>query len=153
MPRPTQVLVVDDEPLMGRTVRRTLGAQHEVTCFTSARLALEELLSGKTYDVVVCDLMMPEMTGMDLYAALQRAAPAVVPRMIFLTGGAFTASAREFLARMPNLCIEKPFEPAQLKTAVQRMAEQSRGDAAFPAGAPGAASPPGERTNAIQGLG
>jgi PAS domain S-box-containing protein len=120
-----RILVVDDEALVGRAVTRILSHQHEVVARTSARAALEELARGAPFDLVLCDLMMPDMTGMELHARLQELAPAVAVRTVFLTGGAFTASARDFLARVPNARIEKPFEPDQLRSLVARaLAEQ-----------------------------
>ncbi len=69
--------------------------------------------------------MMPDMTGMELHARLRDIAPALADRTVFLTGGAFTPSARDFLARVPNARIEKPFEPDQLRALVARvLAEQ-----------------------------
>ena len=66
------------------------------------RDALDRLLSEQPYDVVLCDLMMPEMTGMDLHEEVVRRLPEMAPRMAFLTGGAFTPRAREFLGRIQN---------------------------------------------------
>ena len=68
--------------------------------------------------MVLCDLMMPGLSGMELHERLARSAPEVARRMVFLTGGAFTDGAREFLARVPNPRIEKPFEPSALREAV-----------------------------------
>jgi FixJ family two-component response regulator len=62
--------------------------------------------------------MMPQMTGMDLHARLLHVAPDQGARLIFLTGGAFTPRAREFLERVDNLRIEKPFDSASLKTLI-----------------------------------
>jgi len=115
-----RILVVDDEPLVGRAVSRILSPPHDVVVRTSARAALDDLLGGPPYDVVLCDLMMPEMTGMELHARLAEAAPELASRTIFLTGGAFTASAAEFLERVPNPRLEKPFEPQALRDLVAR---------------------------------
>jgi len=109
---------VDDEPLVGRAVARVLAAEHEVVTRTSAREALAELLGGAGFDVVLCDLMMPEMTGMEVHARLARDAPALAARLVFLTGGAFTPAARDFLDRVPNPRLEKPFDPQALRDAV-----------------------------------
>jgi PAS domain S-box-containing protein len=115
-----RILVVDDEPLVGRAVSRIL-AQHEVVTRTSARAALADVASGAGgFDLVLCDLMMPEMTGMELHARLREIAPALADRTVFLTGGAFTAGAREFLGRVPNERVEKPFEPEALRAVVAR---------------------------------
>jgi DNA-binding NtrC family response regulator len=64
--------------------------------------------------------MMPDMTGMDLYAEVARRHPGVERRFIFMTGGAFTPRATEFLAQVANRRLEKPFETAVLKAAVAR---------------------------------
>ncbi|MSP59876.1 MAG: PAS domain S-box protein [Myxococcales bacterium] len=114
-----RLMVVDDEPMIGTSVKRTLGGEHEVIAFTSAREALDHLVGGARFDLILCDLMMPVMTGMDLHAELGRVAPEQVDRMIFVTGGAFTPRAREFLDRVPNQRIEKPFDLNQLRAIIR----------------------------------
>ena len=106
--------MVDDEPLVGRALQRMLSAEHEVKVLDSGKKALDDLLGGARYDLILCDLMMPEMTGMELHAALVRHDPAQAARMLFLTGGAFTGAARAFLDRVPNVRLEKPFNAAEL---------------------------------------
>jgi CheY-like chemotaxis protein len=115
-----RVLLVEDDPLVARAVRRTLGSEHDVTFVDGGRGALSAL-AGAEFDVVLCDLMMPEMTGMDLHAELVRSRPEVAARMVFLSGGAFTDDAREFLARIPNAQVEKPFDPSHLRDVVRRL--------------------------------
>ena len=114
-----RILVVDDEPLVGRALQRGLRSEHEVVTETRARQAKERIVSGDSFDIILCDLMMPEMTGMDLHAALRAAAPAQADRMIFLTGGAFTPRARQFLDDVPNQCIEKPFDLEDLRALLR----------------------------------
>ncbi len=128
VPKPTppptrrgRILVVDDEALVGRAVSRILSTQHDVVVRTSARAALEDVTGAPGFDLLLCDLMMPDMTGMELYEQLRSAAPVLADRTVFLTGGAFTAGAREFLARVPNARLEKPFEPDQLRALVARV--------------------------------
>jgi PAS domain S-box-containing protein len=119
--RRSRILVVDDEALVVRAVARILSPQHDVVARTSARVALEEIASGSNgFDLVLCDLMMPDMTGMELHARLDDVAPELARRVVFLTGGAFTSDARAFLERVPNARIEKPFEPRALRDAVAR---------------------------------
>jgi CheY-like chemotaxis protein len=108
-----RVLVVDDEPPIGRVIARLLSGTHDVTTMTSARTALEAIRKGERFDAILCDLMMPEMSGMDLHGQLVEVASDQASRMIFMTGGAFTARSRAFLDKMPRR-IEKPFERAQL---------------------------------------
>jgi CheY-like chemotaxis protein len=80
--------------------------------------ALAKLRAGEQYDVILCDLMMPQVTGMDLHATLSRERPDLVGRMIFMTGGAFTLRARQFLDGVPNPRIEKPFDAQLLRALV-----------------------------------
>jgi PAS domain S-box-containing protein len=115
-----RVLVVDDEPLVGRALVRMLSPLHDVVAHTSGRAALELLREDRAFDVVFCDLMMPGMTGMELHATLAAIAPDVAARMVFLTGGAFTPAAREFLDRVANPCLDKPVDRGTLRDIVAR---------------------------------
>jgi CheY-like chemotaxis protein len=113
-----RVLIIDDEPTIGSSLMRLLGRDHDVVATTSAREALERILGGESFDVILCDLMMPVMTGIEFYQQLASLMPNQVQRIIFLTGGAFTAAARSFLDQCPNLRIGKPFELAALRALV-----------------------------------
>ncbi len=106
--RRARVLVVDDEPALTRVLDRALSKHHDVDAVTSARDALARIEAGERFDVIVSDLLMPEMTGMALYEEIHRIAPDQAERMVFMTGGAFTAAAREFLERVANPRIDKP---------------------------------------------
>jgi PAS domain S-box-containing protein len=110
-----RILVVDDEPTIGLAFQRILGGEYLVTTVTRAEEALDRLVAGERYDLIICDVMMPEMTGMDLYQALARVSPRHAAAMIFLTGGAFTAGAESFLAGVPNPRLEKPFDTRGLR--------------------------------------
>jgi CheY-like chemotaxis protein len=96
------VLVVDDEPAMVRAIERGLSLHHDVCMRTRGKEAVVRLSAGERFDVILSDLMMPEMTGMEFYEQITRVAPELADRIIFMTGGAFTPSAREFLERIPN---------------------------------------------------
>jgi PAS domain S-box-containing protein len=113
-----RVLAIDDEQLVLNAMRRTLGQHHDVLLFTRAQAALAWLEQGEPWDLILCDLMMPEMTGMEFHAELSRRVPERVGDVIFVTGGAFTAGAREFLARVTNLRVDKPFEAGALRQLV-----------------------------------
>ena len=116
--RAGRILVIDDEEIVGRVVGRTLASQHEVVTESSAVHALERLASGETFDVILCDLMMPVMTGMEFFAELSRRDPLHAERVVFVTGGAFTPAAREFLERVKNERVEKPFDVKKLSALV-----------------------------------
>jgi nitrogen-specific signal transduction histidine kinase/CheY-like chemotaxis protein len=120
LPGRLRLLVVDDEESVGRALGRILGGRHQVAAVTSAREALERIERGEQFDGVVCDLMMPEMSGIDLHRALTRSAPRLAERMVLMTGGAFTPAAQEFLSESHIPCVEKPFEADALLEALAR---------------------------------
>jgi ligand-binding sensor domain-containing protein/signal transduction histidine kinase/CheY-like chemotaxis protein len=120
----TRIMVIDDEPLLATALSRMLTPEHEVDAFASARQALERLHAGEHYELILCDLMMPEMTGMELHATLCREAPEQAERMVFLTGGAFTETGRAFLATTHLPWLEKPFEPGALRARVRALLEE-----------------------------
>lgn len=113
---PRTVLVVDDEELVGRAIARLLAGDHvEVARSGRDALALGPL---SRFDVVVCDLMMPEMTGLELYRRVVAEAPALADRFVFVTGGVFTADAQAFLEEPGRRWLAKPVERAALSAAV-----------------------------------
>jgi signal transduction histidine kinase/ActR/RegA family two-component response regulator len=116
-----RILVVDDEPLVASVLQRTLQPEHEVVAASSARGALERLARGERFDAILCDLLMPEMSGMELHRTLVAAGDPHAGRMLFLSGGAFTASARAFLETTGARCLEKPFEVAALRGTLARL--------------------------------
>jgi two-component system cell cycle sensor histidine kinase/response regulator CckA len=115
-----RILVVDDEEMVVRSVKRILSKEHDVVPMVSASEALALCANGERFDLILCDLMMPDMTGMDLHRELSLVAPDQASRMIFVTGGAFTAKARHFLSETPKEHLEKPFDSANLRAIVQR---------------------------------
>jgi CheY-like chemotaxis protein len=112
------VLIIDDDPMVGALLRRILGKQHDVTCLADGKHALDLLLSGQRYDVILCDLMMPGTNGMDIYAALSSGIPEQAQRLVFVTGGAVTPKTRKFIEDIPNQLVEKPFSANQIRTLV-----------------------------------
>jgi CheY-like chemotaxis protein len=119
-----RVIVVDDEPALGRVLARALEDVHDVEASTSAKDVLARIVTGERFDVIVSDIMMPEMTGMDLYEQLRAAVPEQAARMVFLTGGAFTTSAREFLAKVSNPVVEKPLQRKDLLTVIAEVLQR-----------------------------
>jgi signal transduction histidine kinase len=116
-----RVLVVDDDANLGRALRRSLSAHHDVTVLTSGTAALESIAKGAHFDAILLDVMMPDVSGMETYERLQREAPEQARRTVFLTGGAFTPSAREFLDHVPNPKLEKPVDAADLLAAIDEL--------------------------------
>ncbi|MCC6749210.1 MAG: PAS domain S-box protein [Deltaproteobacteria bacterium] len=120
----SRVLIVDDEPLVAQSLERTLRDLHEVESVTTAQAALRHLAEGKRYDLILCDLMLPQMSGIDLYQELLARAPELAERMLFITGGAFTPRARQFLEESRRPWLEKPLGPEQLRRFVAEHLEK-----------------------------
>jgi signal transduction histidine kinase/CheY-like chemotaxis protein len=116
------VCIIDDEARYAESLRLLLGRDHDVTLEPCAERALELLSSGTPFDVVLCDLMMPGKTGMDLYEALTMRSSPLRERMVFITGGATSERAREFLARPEIRYVEKPVEVAELRALIDEVA-------------------------------
>jgi PAS domain S-box-containing protein len=132
-----RVLVVDDDLLVRKAIGRTLG-DHDVTLVGSAREGCRRIASGERYDVIFCDLMMPDMTGMDFHAALAECCPEQAERIVFVSGGTFTPNASEFLERVPNERIEKPFDQRAIRAAVRRFLQAPPGAKTTPRNCGGA---------------
>jgi CheY-like chemotaxis protein len=113
-----RVLVVDDEPMIARLVQRTLSDEHEIIASERAAEALDRINSGERFDVILCDVMMPQMTGIELHGEICKVERVQAERMVFLTGGTFTAAAREFLEKIANPTVEKPFDTQHLKALI-----------------------------------
>jgi signal transduction histidine kinase/CheY-like chemotaxis protein len=115
-----RVMVIDDERSILTAIERALSSVHEVLGFTDARTAINAI-SERHPDVILCDLMMPDMNGADVWKHMEQVWPHLLPRVVLLTGGAFTREARDFLERCPAPVIDKPFTPKVLREAVDRV--------------------------------
>jgi CheY-like chemotaxis protein len=116
-----RVLIVDDEPAVARAMGRTIGRLHQVTLVNRGAEALALIERGERFDAVLCDLMMPELTGMELHERIRQAAPDQVERMMFMTGGVFTDAARRFLETISNPVLDKPFDAARFLEHLDRL--------------------------------
>jgi PAS domain S-box-containing protein len=115
-----RLLVIDDEDLLLSLMARILR-DHELVCVHRAEDALALIEGGQRFDVILSDLMMPTMTGMDFYEALLGRDPELAKRVIFLSGGIVAGTANDFLASVPNLRLQKPFEAPALREIVQQL--------------------------------
>jgi len=115
-----KILVVDDEPSILAVINRILS-NHEVTqC--DGRAALDHLVKkGAYYEVIISDLNMPDVSGIDLYRYAAKYLPGLEKKIIFITGGSYTSEMSEFMALVENTFLEKPFSPVQLIQAVDKM--------------------------------
>lgn len=113
-----RILAIDDEAAMLRTVQRILR-DHEVVCVEDAQEVVGILDRGEQFDLILCDVTMPLMTGMELYERLLAKHPEAARSIVFLSGGAVNARTAEFLADVRNASLAKPILPAALRSFVQ----------------------------------
>ncbi|MEO7036318.1 MAG: response regulator [Polyangiaceae bacterium] len=123
-----RILIVDDEISVARTLKALFQNEHDITLAASGNQALAAIAAepGSGFDVILCDLMMPGMSGMDLFEHITRAQPGLEQRIVFMTGGVSMDRAREFLATSSNLTLEKPFDFAQLRQTLRRLVESAQ---------------------------
>ncbi len=119
-----RVLCVDDETTILGVMRRILdedGGDYDVVSMRSACAAIEHLRSGEPYDVIVCDILMPDCTGFDLYKFLEEERPSLCNRVVFMTGGSMIPGIGSFLSSVNCPTLEKPFHSEDLVEVVRRV--------------------------------
>src|SRR5205807_2399664 len=110
--------------LIGVALERLLLRSHMVDVMTKGQAALETIRAGGRCDVILCDLLMPTMTGIKFHASVAAIAPEQAARIIFMS--ATPDEAKDFLEALPNACIEKPFEIERLKHLIELVSAASR---------------------------
>jgi PAS domain S-box-containing protein len=118
--RRRSVLVIDDDALVGDSLARALEAEADVEVMTDGAQALARLVGGERWDLILCDLMMPGVSGMDVYAEAVRRAPDVARRILFMNAGAFTPRARAFVESVGDRCFDKPIDAEKVREFVRR---------------------------------
>ena len=121
---PARILVVDDEPHIRTSVARLLGA-HDVVVARSGREAIERLETDGLFDLVLCDIIMPDKTGIDVYRHCATTSPGSEGRIVFMSGGVFDTATQELLESIPNPLLSKPFRASELHEVVNRLLTES----------------------------
>ncbi len=116
--RSCRVLVIDDDPMVCRSLTRLLQAHHTVESITEATEGLLRIEAGERFDVILCDVMMPEVSGVDFYERLRVSVPDQAARVVFVTGGVFSPESRAFLDEGKHRVIEKPVAQGPLYKAL-----------------------------------
>jgi CheY-like chemotaxis protein len=117
---PARVLVIDDEAVMHRLMTRALRG-YEVVALDDARQALALLAAGEQFQVIICDLNMPGMSGVAFHKALSAIPPRAADEMLFFTGGAVSDEAALFLQKVRGRVLQKPVEVSRLRAAVEEI--------------------------------
>jgi CheY-like chemotaxis protein len=113
-----RLLFIDDDRLVLKMLLRVFEPEHEAVATPSATEALKIVVEEPAFDVIFCDLMMPNTSGMMFFQKLIEAAPRYSDRVVFMTGGAFSVEAQRFLASVPNAHVAKPFDLDAVRTLV-----------------------------------
>lgn len=115
----SSLLLVEDDARVLAAYRRMLRADHDVVVATSAEQAAALIGDGARPDVILCDLTMPGMGGRGLYAHLLAREPVLAERMLFLTGGVYTAEAITFVDEHRARVVTKPISSAELRARIR----------------------------------
>ena len=118
--RRPRVLLIDDEAHLGVTLSMGLRDLADVASVRSGSEGVRVLLADDRYDLILCDLMMPDLTGMDVFEQVVRERPSLRSRFVFMTGGAVTERARKFLEQVPDQRLDKPFRLEQVEALLRR---------------------------------
>jgi PAS domain S-box-containing protein len=117
-----RILVVDDESAIAVALKKILEIEHDVTAVTTGDQALRLLLDGSNFDVILCDVLMPGTSGIDVYRQLETNKPEVAQRIIFMTGASSMPRVAEFFRGIDNHHIDKPVDLPRLKRLIQDVA-------------------------------
>lgn len=115
------ILIIDDEPQILRVLERLLQREYQVTTMELAKEGLALLRRGERFDIVLCDVMMPEMNGVAFYKAIHDELPHVLERLVFISGGAFTPETTHFLEMLEAPLIRKPFQFQELLETLEQI--------------------------------
>jgi CheY-like chemotaxis protein len=125
--RRLRLLIVDDEILVARAVRRVFDKEFRVEIALDGQSALEKLRK-MDYDVVLCDVMMPGISGLEVYRQVRSENELLARRFVFATGGLFSQELSDSVKRLSNMIVEKPFDPAELRRVILAAVPEPRSD-------------------------
>jgi CheY-like chemotaxis protein len=123
-PRRARILVVDDEPKVCTALERMLASEHDAVSETDPHQAVRRIRAGEHFDLILSDLSMRQMSGIELLGTISSIAPELARRTLFVTGGALTPAAAAFLDERSDRVLEKPLTPEAVRSAVARALER-----------------------------
>ncbi len=120
-----KILAVDDEIPLLKLLHRVLTQQgHNVDTAPDGNSALRRLKEG-TYDLVICDMIMPDILGTELYERVSQEYPTMAERFVFITGNVVDRDTRLFLEKSGLPWLSKPFLPSDIETIVRQAVNPS----------------------------
>ncbi len=122
-PRP-RVLVIDDEPAVGKVLARMLRGEHEVVVLTDGEDALRRVSGGERFGAIITDVMMPVLTGLELREQVYAIDPEQARRIVFITGGVFNSDTAELLDQPGVRCMTKPVDAELLRRTVREVTSE-----------------------------
>jgi CheY-like chemotaxis protein len=125
---------VDDDSEVRQALERCLSSRYQVALASGTEEALAIAAEEGGFDIVLCDLMMADGGGRRVYEALTARSPALAARLVFLTGGATTAEARDFLSAQKQPVLHKPLDLEALARLAEDLANGAGGSSASPTG-------------------
>jgi CheY-like chemotaxis protein len=115
-----RILLIDDELMLLLSMQRMLDSEYQVDIAVGGKQALDAIdNTNNAYDLIICDINMPDVTGIDVYLYIHKNYPGIEDRIIFMTGAVLSDEITEFLTRNKNKCISKPFESQKLLTTIK----------------------------------
>ncbi len=120
-----RILIIDDETLVCDALVGMLK-EHETVVAASGKEGRSILVEDTEFDAILCDLMMPGLSGMDLFLWLKDRDPDTANRVVFITGGAFTPKTQEFLAAVNPPTLDKPFDSSRLRANISTLIHKAR---------------------------
>jgi two-component system, cell cycle sensor histidine kinase and response regulator CckA len=125
-PRGHRVLLVEDDDAVVQLVRVALAEHNRLVEAGEGAEALR-LAQSNDFDLVLCDLKMPGMDGQEFFERLRAEAPALIERLLFISGDTGSAATRDFLQQAGRPLLSKPFAPSELYRAIAAMRIEDRG--------------------------
>jgi two-component system response regulator CiaR len=113
-----RILLIDDELMLLLSMQRMLDSEYQVDIAVGGKQALAAI-DNNIYDLIICDINMPDVNGVDVYLYINKNHPVMEDRIIFMTGAILSDEITEFLTRNNNKCLPKPFESQKLLTTIK----------------------------------
>ncbi|MEL6179264.1 MAG: response regulator [Myxococcota bacterium] len=123
-PLTLRILVIDDDSIIRAALKHILSKTHDVVILPDGQAALELLEKDEVFDLILCDIMMPNMNGMEFYTTLSEHKPHLCDNVIFISGGAFNETTRHFIREHETLVLNKPFTLHDLEEILHKWTQQ-----------------------------